>query len=238
MSLASLLLREGDDKALSIDNELDSLFKSQVGVPSAGPCQFNEPSFKPVPPPRPVPKQNAPQRDSVQQEDLPPEDHLKRKRKDSIVKKPSSAIVKRQKADVSTTQKKNSRGVPKYGAKQDVSLPNDTDSNHDEENNPTLEDQYLSRTQKVSVLEDSDSDLKSEESADTDSNNSSDENEDNDYNINVPPPKHETHADSRTRTKKKSKKMKYVPPDETPAQRDARTVFIGNVPIDVVKSRV
>ena len=33
-------------------------------------------------------------------------------------------------------------------------------------------------------------------------------------------------------------KAKYVPSEETPAQRDARTVFVGNVAIEVVKSRV
>jgi nucleolar protein 12 len=32
--------------------------------------------------------------------------------------------------------------------------------------------------------------------------------------------------------------QKYVPPDETPEQRNARTIFIGNVPIDSLKNRV
>lgn len=35
-----------------------------------------------------------------------------------------------------------------------------------------------------------------------------------------------------------SSKKKYVPSEETPEQRNARTIFIGNVPVDVVKSRV
>ena len=56
----------------------------------------------------------------------------------------------------------------------------------------------------------------------------------------APPPVHETHvASSRTKTRSKSDhRVKYVPPDETPAQRDARTIFVGNVPIVVVKSKV
>lgn len=33
-------------------------------------------------------------------------------------------------------------------------------------------------------------------------------------------------------------KTKHVPSEETPEQRDARTIFVGNVPVDVVKSRV
>jgi nucleolar protein 12 len=33
-------------------------------------------------------------------------------------------------------------------------------------------------------------------------------------------------------------KQKYVPSEETPEQRDARTLFIGNVPMEAVTSRV
>lgn len=33
-------------------------------------------------------------------------------------------------------------------------------------------------------------------------------------------------------------KKKYFPAEETPEQRDARTIFIGNVPTEVVTSRV
>lgn len=43
------------------------------------------------------------------------------------------------------------------------------------------------------------------------------------------------------KSKKKDKSeshTKYVPPDETPEQRNARTIFVGNVPVDVLKSRV
>lgn len=33
-------------------------------------------------------------------------------------------------------------------------------------------------------------------------------------------------------------KTKHFPSEETPEQRDARTIFVGNVPVEVVKSRV
>jgi nucleolar protein 12 len=33
-------------------------------------------------------------------------------------------------------------------------------------------------------------------------------------------------------------KIKYTPPDETPAQRDSRTIFIGNLPLEVVQKKV
>lgn len=40
------------------------------------------------------------------------------------------------------------------------------------------------------------------------------------------------------KTKSASGKVKFVPSEETAEQRDARTVFVGNVPVEVVKSRV
>ena len=48
---------------------------------------------------------------------------------------------------------------------------------------------------------------------------------------------HESVA-SGSKSKTGSGKTKYVPPEETQEQRDARTVFVGNVPVEVVKSRV
>lgn len=120
----------------------------------------------------------------------------------------------------------------------------DTDSD-DEENDPALENRYLRRASALKKVPAPQSNSPSEENANTNSDVSSDDDddeekddsasEDGDYDVNAPPPKHETQT--RTR-KKKTKKAKYVPPDESPAQRDARTVFIGNVSIDIVKSRV
>lgn len=40
------------------------------------------------------------------------------------------------------------------------------------------------------------------------------------------------------KAKSSSGRVKYVPPEETPELRDARTVFVGNVPVEVVKNRV
>ena len=39
-------------------------------------------------------------------------------------------------------------------------------------------------------------------------------------------------------TKVRAKKVKYVPSDETPEQRNSRTIFVGNVAIEVAKSKV
>ena len=35
-----------------------------------------------------------------------------------------------------------------------------------------------------------------------------------------------------------SRKEKYAPPSESSEQRDARTIFIGNIPVEAMKSRV
>ena len=40
------------------------------------------------------------------------------------------------------------------------------------------------------------------------------------------------------RDRKKKDKARYVPPGETKEQRDQRTVFVGNVPVEAVKSKV
>ena len=53
-------------------------------------------------------------------------------------------------------------------------------------------------------------------------------------------PMHETHVgDSAMKVQLKSdKKTKFSPPDEMQAQWDAWTIFVGNIPIDVAKSKV
>jgi len=50
---------------------------------------------------------------------------------------------------------------------------------------------------------------------------------------------HETMVKSAQRDKTRSRHVHhYVPPDETKEQRDARTLFLGNVPMEVAKSKV
>ncbi len=41
-----------------------------------------------------------------------------------------------------------------------------------------------------------------------------------------------------SKTRSSTSKAKYVPADESPERRDARTIFVGNVLVDVVKNRV
>ncbi|KAA1474692.1 hypothetical protein DENSPDRAFT_873549 [Dentipellis sp. KUC8613] len=48
---------------------------------------------------------------------------------------------------------------------------------------------------------------------------------------------HESVSKSGKAAKVRTKAPKYVPPEETKEQRDARTIFVGNVPIDVAKNK-
>lgn len=52
--------------------------------------------------------------------------------------------------------------------------------------------------------------------------------------------KHETETRVKgvTVTHSKNSKVIYVPPNETKEERDGRTVFVGNLPIEVIKSKV
>jgi nucleolar protein 12 len=49
---------------------------------------------------------------------------------------------------------------------------------------------------------------------------------------------HETVAKKAQRDRIRSRRVHHVPLDETKEQRDARTVFLGNVPMEFVKSKV
>ena len=54
-----------------------------------------------------------------------------------------------------------------------------------------------------------------------------------------PLPVHESLGKSKHNKKKEStKKKKYVPDDETREERDARSIFVGNLPVQIVKDRV
>lgn len=49
---------------------------------------------------------------------------------------------------------------------------------------------------------------------------------------------HESLTGTSKAKSKHGPKQKYTPPDETPPQRDQRTIFIGNLPLQVAQKRV
>ena len=51
-------------------------------------------------------------------------------------------------------------------------------------------------------------------------------------------PVHESLSKSNRNKGTRGKKVKYVPDGETAEMRDTRTIFIGNLPVDIITSKV
>lgn len=60
---------------------------------------------------------------------------------------------------------------------------------------------------------------------------------DSDLDADAEPPQHET-LQKTNKKKSATKKVKYVPEGETREQRDMRSIFVGNLPVAIVKSKV
>lgn len=60
---------------------------------------------------------------------------------------------------------------------------------------------------------------------------------DSDTDADAEPPQHET-LQKTNKKKSATKKVKYVPEGETREQRDMRSIFVGNLPVAIVKSKV
>ncbi|KAJ6593184.1 hypothetical protein B0H19DRAFT_1245984 [Mycena capillaripes] len=102
------------------------------------------------------------------------------------------------------------------------------DSDNDEDNSD-LENAYIGKKlpNKPSVpVAASDDEDEASEAVDSDPDESDDD---------APPPVHES-LTKRVRTKP-AKKTKIVPSGETPVQRDARTLFVGGLPVEVAQKK-
>ena len=77
-----------------------------------------------------------------------------------------------------------------------------------------------------------------ESSKNDDGRVSSDSEEDEDEPFDPSMIVHESLRKSKEKSHKPTPKKKYVPPDETREQRDLRTVFVGNLSVEVAKKRV
>ncbi|KAL0961193.1 hypothetical protein HGRIS_006162 [Hohenbuehelia grisea] len=132
------------------------------------------------------------------------------------------------------------------------------DAADSEDENADLEDAYLSRIPKKGATkrsssepvggDDSDEEMADAQSGeddeapgseDRDDNvvpSNEDEDEDEGDEADATPLVHESVSQPNKRSG--APKTKYVPPDETPAQRDARTIFVGNLPIAVAQKKL
>ncbi|CEL60425.1 Ser/Thr-rich protein T10 in DGCR region OS=Mus musculus GN=T10 PE=2 SV=1 [Rhizoctonia solani AG-1 IB] len=189
------------------DSELDALFKSSVGA--------SVPS-KPVRQPTVIPTPTIPT--NLQASTSAP---TKRKHEKKVVFTDQSG-AKRRKPNASERQIKG--GKPKQ------------DDNLSEDDDPTVEDAYHQRQKDTAKSKTSKSTPpKAKAKAPLEQHDSEPRSEsDSDSDPDAPPPVHEslTQKPEGERPRKK----KYVPEGETSEQRDARTIFIGNLPASVAKS--
>lgn len=121
-------------------------------------------------------------------------------------------------------------GSPKPKRKRSKGVPQPTVLEDDSDNDDAVEANYRSGLKAEATVRDAPHQSESSDEAAEDS-----EGGENDFD----PSKlvHESVAKGAS-SHSQSKKTKYVPPGETSAQRDARTIFIGNVPVEVMKNRV
>ncbi|KAK7464220.1 Nucleolar protein 12 [Stygiomarasmius scandens] len=224
MSLSSVLLSNSKKKSKNIDSELDALFKSSAKLPATKPKHITEE--------RPA-SETSPK-------------SLKRKH-DVVQPDSSTATVKRAKATAkaekpkkadSPAKLKNKPKEKKRKAKKQVEEDEDEDvqeEEEEEEDNSDLENAYLrSRTKSIkSAGED-------EEEEDNDKMQVDEVEGSEEDDADALPPQHESLSSKKGKGKDKSKpkrKEKYIPDGETPVQRDARTIFIGNLSLEVAQKK-
>ncbi|KAJ6631356.1 hypothetical protein B0H10DRAFT_2427276 [Mycena sp. CBHHK59/15] len=216
MNLSSLLLASAPKK---IDKELDDLFKSN-----------------PAPPRKPATPIQAPTSGSA-----PP---AKKRKIEPVVHEPQDGRKKRAKASAAPeappkVAKTTSKPTPTKKSKRKltpVEVDNDEEEEEeDDEDNSDLENAYLGKKRAgAKPTADAPSENSDEDEGD-DAPDDAEESEDADSESDAPPPVHES-LTKRVRTKP-AKKTKVVPEGETPAQRDARTLFVGGLPVEVAQKK-
>ncbi|KAJ7672100.1 hypothetical protein B0H17DRAFT_184593 [Mycena rosella] len=214
MSLSSLLLPKK-----KIDKELDDLFKSNP-LPSRKPAT-------PIHVPTPGSAPPAKKRKIEAAIPDPPQSEKKRAKGTAPVTPKTPAKPAKSPAQPASTSTKKSK-------RKEAVVESDSDgesAEEEDEDNSDLENAYLGKkTVGKPAAPAADED---EDESDGEANASDDADSDSDPD--APPPVHES-LTKRVRTKP-TKKTKVVPEGETPAQRDARTLFVGGLPVEVAQKK-
>ncbi|PCH40182.1 hypothetical protein WOLCODRAFT_116843 [Wolfiporia cocos MD-104 SS10] len=217
MSLSSFLLEGKKDKGVAIDKSLDDLFQSTA---AAGPST----SVQPVSTSSLTTKYNKPKKRKLSVSILSAEETTKRPRseKEGEQVKETAKNKRKEKEIVAVEEGNNVPQGARKKAKPTRSSPHkDTKADTDDSDDDEAAHRASRSAQKATT-----SAPASEYQSDSD-----DEGD---------PSKlvHETLANgTKPKNSGRSTKVKTTPPDETPERRNARTLFVGNVPIDVAKSR-
>ncbi|KAF8322486.1 hypothetical protein DL93DRAFT_2162627, partial [Clavulina sp. PMI_390] len=202
----------GSSQKTGLDAELDGIFKSSAGA-AIQPPKVNLP-------PKPS---NPTASESVAPSITEPQPKLKKRKESSSAVESSSDPVSK-KRRTSTDDAKPTKFSQSSKGKSKAAVPDS--ASEDEDDSGDLEDRYLSRSLKKG-------DAKTSKKS-TDKGDDSDEDGED-----APPLQHETatSSSSKKRDRGGKKKTKYVPEGETQEQRDARTIFVGNLPAEVAKSK-
>ncbi|OJT09892.1 Nucleolar protein 12 [Trametes pubescens] len=207
MSLSSLLF-PAKGKAKAIDKGLDDLFRSSAAVA----------------PPRPVvPAASTPAAAAT------PTTPSDRKRK--VTEETPTGKTKKSKSDSAaapSSSKSASKPEKKEKKKKHAKVASSSESEVDED--AKLQEQMHKKKSKKRVSPEPTH--AAEEEAESSKSDSSDEEGDPSKLV------HESLLKgSQAKSQSRHGKAKYVPAEESPEQRDARTIFVGNVAVDVTKSK-
>jgi nucleolar protein 12 len=231
MSLSSFLLgKRHSKKDTEIDGDLDALFRSSV-------CLLQTPTLPGVlisvlsvqistlrTKPSPAPTKTGVKRRGDAVEDAVPAPS-KRKKSVNDEAQPSVQLIPGTN-EPGPHSKKTKEGKGKGGSKKTTTKEKAPEEIGDEDN-AGLEDAYKHKVRTGKQVARGSS--RDEEQL----NDTSDSEEDASQLV------HETMVKSVQRDKTRSRPVHHhVPPNETKEQRDARTIFLGNVPMEVAKSKV
>jgi nucleolar protein 12 len=168
----------------------------------------------------------------------PTTSRLKRKRDEpsidqqSSARSPANSSHKRARpkdTEATSSIKKTKQKASKHSAKLDHESSEDNDSN--------LEQRYLSEKAKISNSHTAHTSPSANRTGANDDRSTSvtDSEGDDELESSLA---HESTVTAKQKKSKGPRKELYVPEGETSTQRDARTIFIGNVPAEIVKNRV
>lgn len=210
MSLSSFLLgNRPSKKDKDIDGDLDALFRSSIPTPGTKPS--------------PAPTKTGVERRGDAVEDAFPAPS-KRKKSVNDEAQPSVRSIPSTN-EPAPHSKKTKEGKGKRVSKKTTGTEKAPEEIGDEDN-AGLEEAYEHKVRPGKQVAKGSS--KDEEQL----NGTSDSEEDASQLV------HETMVKNAKRDKTRSRHVHhYVPPDETKEQRDARTLFLGNVPMEVAKSK-
>ena len=229
MSLSSFLLgNRHSEKDKDIDGDLDALFRSSVCLPQIPPLHaFNGVLYVQIPTPRTKPSP-TPTRTGVKRRGDAVEDAIPApsKRKKSVNDKVQPSIRPIPNTHEPASHPKKTREGKGERVSKKTTRTEKAPGESGDEDNAGLEETYEHKVRPGKQV------ARGSPRDEEHPNDTSDSEEDASQLV------HETMVKNAKRDKTRSRHVHHVPPDETKEQRDSRTIFLGNVPMEVAKNKV